>query len=183
MCSQQPARSTGPWVTVVMENPYGVGGIPWLKAGVYNWDSHAVNCHIFEDAKVRFPLYDQLITAMIEDLYARGLNKRVLLVVTGEFGRTPDNNYRGGVTALGRGHNVDAMNMWFAGGGVKRGAVVGATDEIAAKAVEVVHPIRDVHITMLHLLGLDDNKLTYFHAGRYKQLSQFGGEMISEIMA
>jgi hypothetical protein len=75
------------------------------------------------------------------------------------------------------------MNMWFAGGGVKRGAVVGATDDIAAKAVEVVHPIRDVHITMLHLLGLDDNKLTYFHAGRYKQLSQFGGELITEIMA
>ena len=62
-----------PWVTVVMENPYGVGGIPWLKEGVYNWDSHAVNCHIFKDAKVRFPLYDQVITAMIEDFHARGL--------------------------------------------------------------------------------------------------------------
>ena len=66
---------------------------------------------------------------------------------------------------------------------MKRGAVVGATDELAAEAVEVVHPIRDVHITLLHLLGLDDNQLTYFHAGRYKQLSQFGGERISEIMA
>jgi hypothetical protein len=70
------------------------------------------------------------------------------------------------------------MNMWFAGGGVK----AGATDEIGAEAVDVVHPIRDVHITMLHLLGLDDNKLTYFHAGRYKQLSQFGGELIPEII-
>jgi len=66
---------------------------------------------------------------------------------------------------------------------VKQGAVVGATDEIAAEAVDVVHPIRDVHITLLHLLGLDDNKLTYFHAGRYKQLSQFGGELISELIA
>ena len=54
---------------------------------------------------------------------------------------------------------------------------------VAPEAVDVVHPIRDVHVTMLHLLGLDDNKLTYFHAGRYKQLSQFGGELISEIIA
>ena len=74
------------------------------------------------------------------------------------------------------------MNMWFAGGGTKAGSVVGATDEIGAEAVDVVHPIRDVHVTMLNLLGLDDNKLTYFHAGRYKQLSQFGGELIPEII-
>ncbi len=75
------------------------------------------------------------------------------------------------------------MNMFFAGGGVKRGAVIGATDEIGAEAVDVVHPIRDVHVTLLHLLGLDDNKLTYFHGGRYKQLSQFGGKVIPELLA
>ena len=106
-----------------------------------------------------------------------------MVVWTGEFGRTPDNNYRGGVTSVGRGHNVDAMNMWFAGGGVKKGTIVGGTDELGAKAVECVHPIRDVHCTLLHLLGLDDNKLTYFHGGRYKQLSQFGGEVIHELIA
>ena len=60
---------------------------------------------------------------------------------------------------------------------------IGATDEIGAKAVEVAHPIRDLHVTLLHLLGLDDNKLTYFHAGRYKQLSQFGGQVIKELIA
>ena len=119
---------------------------------------------------------------MIKDLKERGLLNETLVVWTGEFGRTPDNNYRGGVTALGRGHNADAMNMWFAGGGVKKGAIVGATDEIGAAAAEVVHPIRDVHVTLLHLLGLDDNKLTYFHGGRFKQLSQFGGEVIPEII-
>ena len=59
----------------------------------------------------------------------------------------------------------------------------GATDEIGATAVEVVHPLRDFHVTLLHLLGLDDNKLTYFHAGRYKQLSQFGGNVIKELIA
>ena len=63
-------------------------------------------------------------------------------------------------------------------------AIVGATDEIERhRPSRCVHPIRDLHVTLLHLLGLDDNKLTYFHGGRYKQLSQFGGEVISEIIA
>ena len=70
--------------------------------------------------------------------------------------------------------------MLLAGGGVRPG-VVGATDEFGATAVEKVHPIRDLHVTLLHLLGLNDNKLTYFHGGRFKQLSQFGGEVIHEL--
>jgi hypothetical protein len=74
------------------------------------------------------------------------------------------------------------MTMWFAGGGVNAGHTIGATDEIGAEAVDVVHPIRDVHVTLLHLLGLDDNRLTYFHGGRYKQLSQFGGQVIPELI-
>jgi len=65
--------------------------------------------------------------------------------------------------------------LWLAGGGVNRGATVSATDEMGDTAVDVVHPIRDLHVTLLRLLGLDDNKLTYFHGGRFKQLSQIGG--------
>jgi hypothetical protein len=155
-------------------------GVRFVQIFSGGWDSHD---YLEKGHSSRIASVDQPIAALIKDLKARGLLEDTLVVWTGEFGRTPDNNYRGGVTALGRGHNADAMNMWFAGGGVKRGAVVGATDDIAAEAVEVVHPIRDVHITMLNLLGLDDNKLTYFHAGRYKQLSQFGGELIPELLA
>ena len=155
-------------------------GVRFVQIFSGGWDSHD---YLERGHGSRITSVDQPIAALIKDLKARGLLEDTLVVWTGEFGRTPDNNYRGGVTALGRGHNVDAMNMWFAGGGVKRGATVGATDEIAAEAVDVVHPIRDVHITMMHLLGLDDNRLTYFHAGRYKQLSQFGGELISELIA
>lgn len=155
-------------------------GVRFVQIFSGGWDSHD---YLEQGHASRIASVDQPIAALIKDLKARGLLDETLVVWTGEFGRTPDNNYRGGVTALGRGHNVDAMNMWFAGGGVKRGAVVGATDDIAAEAVEVVHPIRDVHVTMLHMLGLDDNKLTYFHAGRYKQLSQFGGELIPELLA
>ncbi len=155
-------------------------GVRFVQIFAGGWDSHD---YLERGHSSRIASVDQPIAALIRDLKQRGLLDSTLVVWTGEFGRTPDNNYRGGVTSLGRGHNVDAMNMWFAGGGVKKGAIVGATDEIGAEAAEVVHPIRDVHVTMLHLLGLNDHKLTYFHGGRYKQLSQFGGERISEIIA
>ena len=155
-------------------------GVRFVQIFSGGWDSHD---YLEKGHSSRISSVDQPIAALIKDLKERGLLEDTLVVWTGEFGRTPDNNYRGGVTSLGRGHNADAMNMWFAGGGTKAGTAVGATDEIGAEAVDVVHPIRDVHITMMHLLGLDDNKLTYFHAGRYKQLSQFGGELIPEIMA
>lgn len=154
-------------------------GVRFVQIFAGGWDSHD---YLEQGHSSRISSVDQPIAALITDLKARGMLEETLVVWTGEFGRTPDNNYRGGVTSLGRGHNVDAMNMWFAGGGVKRGITVGATDDIGAEAVDVVHPIRDVHTTMLHLLGLDDNKLTFFHAGRYKQLSQFGGELINEII-
>ena len=62
------------------------------------------------------------------------------------------------------------------------GRYVGSTDEIGEKAVEVVHPVKDVHVSILHMLGLDDNKLTYFHGGRHKQLSQTGGSVIKELV-
>lgn len=106
-----------------------------------------------------------------------------LIVWTGEFGRSPDNGKRGGGERMGRDHNAKGMAMFLAGGDVPRGQVVGATDEIGEAAVEVAHPIRNVHVTLLKLLGLDDNKLTYFHGGRFKQLSQTGGEVIDELIA
>jgi uncharacterized protein (DUF1501 family) len=144
------------------------------------WDSH----DFLERAhSSRMYSVDKPIAALIKDLRARGMLDETLVVWTGEFGRTPDNTRRGGENALGRDHNALAMNMFLAGGGVKRGTTVGATDDIGNQAVEVVHPIRDLHVTLLHLLGLDDNKLTYFHGGRFKQLSQFGGEVISELIA
>ncbi len=155
-------------------------GVRFVQIFSGGWDSHD---YLERSHAARIDSIDQPIAALIADLKQRGLLDETLVVWTGEFGRTPDNNVRGGVTALGRGHNADAMSMFLAGGGVKRGAVVGATDELGAEAVDVRHPIRDLHVTMLHLLGLDDNKLTYFHGGRFKQLSQFGGEVVPELLA
>jgi hypothetical protein len=125
---------------------------------------------------------DQPIAALIADLKRRGLLESTLVVWCGEFGRTPDNGVRGG-TAYGRDHNPKAMTIWMAGGGVKAGHTIGATDETGMEAVSCVHPVRDLHVTLLHLLGLDDNRLTYYHGGRFKQLSQFGGTVIRELLA
>ena len=75
------------------------------------------------------------------------------------------------------------MTIWLAGGGCNAGHTIGATDEIGMSAVEEVHHVRDFHVTLLRLLGLDDNKLTYYHAGRFKQLSQFGGKVIDKLIS
>ena len=154
-------------------------GVRFVQIFSGGWDSHD---YLERGHTSRIKSVDKPIAALIRDLKQRGMLEDTLVIWTGEFGRTPDNNKRGGVYSLGRGHNSQAMTMLFAGGGVKPG-VVGATDELGSTAVECVHPIRDLHVTLLHLLGLDDNKLTYFHGGRYKQLSQFGGEVIKEIIA
>ncbi len=154
-------------------------GVRFVQIFSGGWDSHD---YLERGHTSRIKSVDKPMAALIKDLKNRGMLDDTLVIWTGEFGRTPDNNKRGGVYSLGRGHNADAMTMLLAGGGVKPG-VVGATDEIGAEAVECVHPIRDLHVTLLHLLGLNDNKLTYFHAGRFKQLSQFGGELIPDLIA
>ena len=155
-------------------------GVRFVQIFSGGWDSHD---YLERGHTSRIKSVDQPMAALIKDLKARGMLEDTLVIWTGEFGRTPDNNKRGGVYSIGRGHNADAMTMMLAGGGVKKGSIVGATDDLGAKAVDCVHPIRDFHVTLMHLLGLDDNKLTYFHAGRYKQLSQFGGQVIPELIA
>ena len=155
-------------------------GVRFVQIYSGNWDSHDY-IHRAHGSLIR--AVDQPIAALLKDLKQRGLLKDTLVVCCGEFGRTPDNGQRSGGKAYGRDHNANAMAMWFAGGGTKAGHTVGATDEIGEKAVECKHHIRDVHVTLLHLLGLDDNRLTYYHAGRFKQLSQFGGQVINQLIS
>jgi len=154
-------------------------GVRFVQAYAGNWDSHD---YIQRAHGSLIKSVDRPIAALIKDLKQRDLLKDTLIVFCGEFGRTPDNGLRGGGKSYGRDHNAEAMAMWFAGGGVNAGHTIGATDDVGLKAVDAVHHIRDVHVTLLHLLGLDDNKLTYYHAGRFKQLSQFGGNVISELI-
>ncbi|QDS94565.1 hypothetical protein FF011L_33440 [Roseimaritima multifibrata] len=154
-------------------------GVRFIQLYNGSWDSH----DYIERAHGNLVRgVDQPIAALIKDLKQRGLLESTLVVWCGEFGRTPDNGVRGGV-AYGRDHNPNAMTIWMAGGGCKAGHTIGATDELGMSAVENVHHVRDFHCTLLRLLGLDDNKLTYYHAGRFKQLSQFGGKVIGELIA
>ncbi|MDB4640297.1 DUF1501 domain-containing protein [Pirellulaceae bacterium] len=155
-------------------------GVRFVQAYAGNWDSHD---YIERAHGSLIKSVDKPIAALLSDLKQRDMLKDTLVFFCGEFGRTPDNGIRGGGKSYGRDHNAKAMAMWFAGGGVNAGHTIGGTDEIGEKAVECVHPLRDVHVTLLRLLGLDDNKLTYYHAGRFKQLSQFGGQVIKEIIA
>jgi len=155
-------------------------GVRFVQVYTGGWDSHD---YIERAHASRIKSVDKPIAALIKDLRQRGMLDETLIVWTGEFGRSPDNGNRGGGAVIGRDHNATAMPMWFAGGGVKAGHIIGATDEIGEKAVEVVNPIKNVHVTILRMMGLDDNKLTYFHGGRFKQLSQTGGEVIEELLA
>jgi hypothetical protein len=155
-------------------------GVRFVQLYSGGWDSHD---YLERAHGALIGSIDRPMTGLIKDLKRRGMLDETLIVWCGEFGRSPDNGIRGGGVAYGRDHNPGAMAMWLAGGGVNGGAVVGATDEIGETAVELAHPIKDVHVTILRLLGLDDNKLTYFHGGRYKQLSQVGGQVIPELIA
>ena len=155
-------------------------GVRFVQVYSDGWDSHD---YLDRAHKAKMQAVDQPVAALIKDLKQQGMLDETLVFITGEFSRTPGNTYRGGGIALGRDHNPNAMSMLFAGGGTKAGHIIGSTDELGDKAAEVVHPIRDVHCTILNLLGLDDNKLTYFHGGRYKQLSQIGGQVIPELIA
>jgi hypothetical protein len=154
-------------------------GTRFVQLYAATWDSHD---YIEKAHGNMIKQVDKPIAGLIADLKRTGLLETTLVVWCGEFGRSPDNGVRMG-TAFGRDHNPKAMTVWLAGGGVKAGEIVGATDETGAEAVERVHHVRDLHVTLLRLLGLDDAKLTYFHGGRYKQLSQFGGQVIRELIA
>jgi hypothetical protein len=155
-------------------------GVRFVQVVAMGWDSHD---YIDKAHGARIRAVDRGMAALVKDLAQRGLLGETLVVCAGEFGRSPDNGIRRGGQAWGRDHNATAMACWMAGGGVKSGAIVGATDETGLQAVEEVHPLKDFHVTLLHLLGLDDNKLRFLHAGREKQLSQTGGELIRTLLA
>ena len=155
-------------------------GVRFVQVIVSGWDSHD---YIEKAHGSRLDAIDRPMAGLLKDLKRTGLLDETLVVWAGEFGRSPDNGIRGGGTAWGRDHNAPAMPFWMAGGNAHRGRIVGATEETGRSAVEVVHPIQNMHVTLLHLLGLDDARLTYFAQGRDKQLSQTGGELIRELVA
>ncbi len=137
-----------------------------LCGRVANWDDHAVNHHVFDALAFRLPVFDQAVTALVEDIYERGLDRRVLVVVTGEFGRTPRISYvassGGGVASgpqgtmqPGRDHWPNANSMLFAGGGIRTGQVIGATDRRGEEVIERRFGVGDFLATMYRHLGIN----------------------------
>lgn len=142
-----------------------------------SWDAHI---DINKNHRKNALETDKPIAALLSDLKRRGLLESTLVVWMGEFGRTPDTPAE--QKTKGRDHNPKAMTIWFAGGGVRGGVAIGATDETGLKAVEEVYHIRDVHATILHLMGLNDMRLTYYHAGRNRRLTDTGGRLIQQVL-
>ena len=160
------------FVTMVMENP-SFPGESFPADVTYNWDSHAVNCHIFTDSKYRFPMYDRAVTALIEDLYARGLDRRVLLIVTGEFGRTPRLSYAN--DRPGRDHWPQAMSVLVSGGGMRTGQVVGSTNARGEHPKDRPLTPNDLWATMFRHLGIDHNHTSFLdHTGRPMPILPYG---------
>jgi Protein of unknown function (DUF1501) len=121
---------------------------------------------------------DQAIAALIVDLKQRGLLDETLIVWAGEFGRTPHSSGRDG-----RDHHPEGFTVWLAGGGTKGGSIHGATDELGMQAVDNVCTFYDLHATILHLLGLDHERLTYRFGGRDMRLTDVHGEVIRPVLA
>lgn len=134
-----------------------------LCGRVGNWDDHAVNHHVFDAMKERCRPFDQAVSALIEDIHARGLDRRVLVVVTGEFGRTPKISYAkdsaSRVTQPGRDHWPRAVSLLFSGGGIPGGQVVGATDPHGADVTRRRVSVRDFLATIYQHLGIDPARI------------------------
>ena len=145
------------------------------SVGHDRWDQHAnLRAGHTDNAMV----VDQPIAALIDDLEQRGLLERTLLVFSGEFGRTP---FAQG--SDGRDHNPFGFSVWLAGGGIRGGTIHGATDEFGYKAIENKVEVHDLHATMLHLLGIDHERLTYRFGGRDVRLTDVHGDVVEEILA
>jgi len=119
---------------------------------------------------------DQPIAALLMDLKQRGLLDSTLVVWGSEFGRLPMSQ-----SGNGRDHNPHGFTMWFAGGGVQGGQLIGETDEFGLRGVGERYHMRDFHATILRLVGLDQNQLWYLHNGRHEKLTDFGGKVIDRV--
>jgi hypothetical protein len=144
--------------------------------GLLNWDAHKT---LRTDYERHGPILDQPTAALLKDLKQRGLLQETLVLWTTEFGRMPTHQ----TGSEGRDHNPYGFTAWMAGAGVKGGFSYGATDEFGYRARENVCTIYDFHATTLHLLGLDHKRLTYYHNGSQRRLTDVHGEVLTPLLA
>lgn len=147
-----------------------------MGEGVGNWDGHKT---LKSQYDVHAPILDQPCAALIRDLKQRGLLDNTLVAFVTEFGRMPTFQK----DASGRDHNPSGFTVWLTGAGVKRGFSYGATDEFGYKAVDNIATIYDLHATILHLLGLDHERLTFYHNGTERRLTDVHGQVLHSLLA
>jgi hypothetical protein len=140
------------------------------------WDAHD---DIDANHEKMCGMTDKPVAALLTDLKRTGLLEDTLVIWGGEFGRTPVRQGGG----RGRDHNATGFTMWMAGGGVKGGAIVGATDEIGLNQIADRAHVNDIHATILHLMGLDHTRLTFLHSGRDERLTDVAGEVLKGVLA
>jgi hypothetical protein len=156
-------------------------GVRFVQLYHTDWDHHGnTDTHLGEPLDARCGETDRPSVALVKDLKARGLLDDTIVIWGGEFGRTPMGEPR---DLIGRDHHVDGYTMWLAGGGVKGGQSIGATDELGYNAVEDRTHVHDLQATILHLLGLDHLKLTYRFQGRDFRLTDVGGNVVEKMLA
>ncbi|MEZ4969666.1 MAG: DUF1501 domain-containing protein [Flavobacteriaceae bacterium] len=162
-------------------------GVRFVQLFDWGWDSHGTGHDTAVDLGLRNKCteIDRPMSALLLDLKQRGLLEETLVVWGGEFGRTPMQENREGqeMAYKGRDHHGDAFTMWMAGGGIKKGASWGLTDEIGFSALEGQVSVHDVHATILHLLGFDHEQFTFDFQGRPFRLTDVEGHVIQEILA
>jgi uncharacterized protein (DUF1501 family) len=144
--------------------------------GLLNWDAHKT---LKADYERHCPIFDQPTAALLSDMKQRGMLNDVLVVWCTEFGRMP--THQDGTS--GRDHNPDAFTTWMMGAGVKGGVSYGETDDFGRRSVVDVATVYDFYATVLHLLGLDHEKLTYYHNGANRRLTDVHGHVIKSILA
>ena len=147
----------------------------YASGGRINWDGHS---KLKEQYDIHGEILDQPVAALIKDLKQRGLLDSTLVVFATEFGRMP--MFQAGT--YGRDHNPNGFTCWLAGAGVRRGYSYGATDEFGFAAVENQATVHDFHATILHLLGLDHKRLTYYHNGIDRRLTDVHGRVIRDAL-
>ena len=147
-----------------------------MGEGVGNWDGHRA---LEKQYNIHAPILDQPVAALVTDMRARGLLDDTLIVFTSEFGRMP--TFQQG--ASGRDHNPSGFTVWMTGAGVKQGFSHGATDDFGYKAVEDVATVYDFHATVLHLLGLNHQRLSFYNNGIERRLTDVHGSVIGQVLA
>jgi uncharacterized protein (DUF1501 family) len=160
-------------------------GVRFVQLYHWGWDTHGTSSD--DDIATRLPEAcretDRPAAALVRDLEERGLLEDTLVVWGGEFGRTPMNEGRNRSRYIGRDHHPRAASLWLAGGGICPGVTVGRTDELGYDVVEDPVDVHDLHATLLHLLGIDHERLTYRFQGREFRLTDVSGRVVEKLLA